>query len=247
MVMIRNKNFRKVRILFSSVLIFAACNLFAQQEKVSNLPKYYHEKLHFGFTIGVNKADFILRPVKFTNLSDSLKIVNSKKQYGFNLGIIAELRLTEYLAVRLLPDLSFASRTLDFHFSGSKEYYVITKDVESTYIDFPIDLKLRSKRLNNMSAYIVGGGKYVIDLASQKSAKNKSTNIEDIVIKLRKNDIAYQMGAGFEFYLEYFKFGIEGKLSIGTKNLIIKDGTELSNAIERMNAKMFLISFTFEG
>lgn len=243
---LKNKNLKSLVRFFCLVLILFSFNLYSQKEKVANLPNYYHERFNFGFTIGINKADFIIRPASFANLSDSLKIIDSKRQYGFNLGIIAEMRLSEYLALRLLPDLSFASRTLNFYYQGAKKDFVINKDVESTYIDLPLNLKLRSKRLNNMSAYMLAGGEYVIDLAAQKNVK-PTTNLPDIVIQLRKNDIAYQMGAGFEFYLPYFKFGIEGKLSVGTKNLIIKDGTELSESIQRLNSKIFLISFTFEG
>lgn len=220
--------------------------MFAQEETVLNQPKYYHEWLHFGFALGVNNADFILQPVKQTNFSDTLKIINQKREFGFNLGIIAEARLHEYLTVRVIPDLSFASRILYFHFEGT-DTFVLDKSIESTYLNFPVDFKLRSKRVNNVAGYLVAGGKYVIDLASQKKAKNDGSNPNDIIIKLRKDDLAYQLGAGVDFFLPYFKFAVELKLSAGLKNLIIKDNTEFSNSIERLRSKIFLISFTFEG
>ena len=74
-----------------------------------------------------------------------------------------------------------------------------------------------------------------------------STDPKDQIVKLQRDDFFYELGAGAEFYLEYFKFAIEGKLSIGTKNLLIKDNTIYSNSIDKLNSKVFLISITFEG
>jgi hypothetical protein len=221
----------------------------AQESSNDNLPKYYNHKLHFGFTLGINKADFIIHPVKGLYLQDSLKAVRSTPGWGFNIGIVSEYAFMKYLAIRFVPDLSFAARTLTYSFitphDTVRKYADQSKLVESTFVEFPLDLKLRSQRLHNFAAYMLAGSKYSIDMASQKSVNN--TNIQDAVVKLRTNDWSVDVGAGAEFFLPFFKFGVELKYSYGFKDLIVHDQFIYSTSIEKLNSKMFLISLTFEG
>lgn len=216
---------------------------FSQTKKVENLPKYYKEKLNFGFYLGINRADFIIHPVNY--IIDTLLGVESTPKSGFNLGIIAEIRLHEYITFRFLPDLAFGERNIQYTFKQGTKSYTIDKKVESTFLDFPLNLKYRTKRLNNFSAYLVGGGRLSLDLASQKEVDTNKPGQE--IVRLYKQDYAYEGGTGVEFYLPYFKFGIEAKLIVGVRNLLVKDATIYSQGINQLNSKLFLISFTFEG
>jgi len=228
--------------------VFFGCKggIFGQQRAILNLPKYEFDNLHFGFTLGINSANFVITP---KNLKDSILVVQSAPVAGFNIGIVSEYAVQRYLTLRFLPDLSFAERHLDYFIYSQVTQTTndFTKTIESTLLDFPLDLKLRSARVNNFAAYVVAGGKYSIDLASQKDVNNANLSAGQQVVKLNRNDIGYEMGAGTEFYLPYFKFAIEGKLSLGFKNLLINDGTIFANAIDKLYSKMFLLSFTFEG
>lgn len=221
----------------------------AQDNSNDNLPGYYKHRLHFGFTLGGNSADFIIHPVKNLYGMDSLKSVRSVKSQGFNLGIVSEFAFHQYLTVRFLPDLSFVARSLDYYFDTPKDtsrgIVMLEKVVESTFVDFPVDIKLRSKRLHNFAAYVLGGVRYSIDLASQKDVNN--VNQATAVVKLRKDDWGVNVGTGMDFFLPYFKFGVELKYIYGFKDLIVHDNIIYSNAIERLNSKIILISLTFEG
>ena len=217
---------------------------FGQGRTILNLPKYEFERLHFGFTLGINSANFVVNPKV---LKDSMLAVRSGPQTGFNIGIISEYAIQRYLTVRFLPNLSFAERHIDFTMQTYQGLGDYIKIIESTFLDFPVDIKLRSARMNNFAAYVIAGGKYTIDLATQKNVDNSTLDPAQQVVKLNRNDIGYEMGAGMEFYLPYFKFAIEGKLSLGFKNLLVNDNTIFSNAIESLYSKMFLLSFTFEG
>lgn len=235
----------KTLIKYSFVIIFTfAFTAVKAQEERGNLPNYYSESIHFGFTIGINRTNFIIHPSPHFERFDSLKWVRSQPKFGFNLGIVSELKLHKYITLRFIPNLSFAERNLQFYFEG-KDTIVRTKSIESTFLNFPLNLKLRSKRVKNFGAYILAGGGYSLDLASKRKVQN--TTGTDAIVKLKRDDYSYEVGAGAEFYLEYFKFAIEGKLSIGTKNLLVKDNTVYSNSIDRLNSKIFLISITFEG
>jgi hypothetical protein len=221
-----------------------ACNASQAQEERGNLNNYYKETLNFGFTLGVNRTNFIIHPASHFERFDTLKWVRSQPKTGFNLGIVSELRLHEYITLRFVPNLSFAERNLEYYFAGF-DTIVRKKTIESTFLNFPLDLKIRSKRVKNFGAYVLAGGGYSLDLASKRKVQN--TTGTDAIVKLKRDDFSYEVGAGAEFYLEYFKFAIEGKLSIGTTNLLIKDNTIFSNSVDKLNSKVFLISITFEG
>ena len=49
-----------------------------------------------------------------------------------------------------------------------------------------------------------------------------------------------------EGIFEYFKFSPEIKMYRGFNNLIVKDGSIYSSAIDKLNSKIFLVSFNFE-
>lgn len=210
-----------------------------------NLPNYYQERLHFGFTLGINRTNFLIHYVPHFERFDTLKTIQSAPKFGFNLGIVSELMLHKYVTLRFVPNLSFAERSIEYYFEGY-DTIVKTKTIESTFLNFPLDLKLRSKRVKNFGAYILAGGGYSLDLASKRKVEN-STDPNEQIVKLKRDDFSYEVGVGTEFYLQYFKFGIEGKLSIGTTNLLINDNTIFSNSVQKLNSKVFLISLTFEG
>lgn len=231
---------------YSLVILIAlvSINTVAQEHR-GNLPTYYKERLHFGFTLGVNRANFIIHPAPHFERFDTLKSVTSAPKYGFNLGIVSELMLHQYITLRFIPNLSFAERNIQYDFQGF-DTIVRKKTIESTFLNFPLNVKLRSKRVENFGAYILAGGSYSLDLASKRKAVT-STDPNEQIVKLKRDDFGYEVGAGAEFYFEYFKFAIEGKLSIGTRNLLIKDNTVYSNSIDKLNSKIFLVSITFEG
>lgn len=212
-----------------------------------NLPSYTNATLHFGFILAINTTNFAVVPVAnlASRFNDTLKSVRSAPSSGFNLGIVSELRLSRYLRLRFVPDLAFSQRNLNYSFAGIDTFQV-SKQVQSTFIDFPIDLKLISKRQKNFEAYVLAGGKYITDLSSQQSV-NQSLAAANATVRLIRNDYAVEVGGGIEFYLPYFKFGIEFKLSRGVRNLLVPDNTVYTESLQGLYSQVYLLSFTFEG
>jgi outer membrane protein with beta-barrel domain len=237
----------KIVILLLSFILLT--NVYGQRkETTKNLPKFDHRFMHFGFLIGLNSSDFVLNRFPLDDsVPDSLYVLEPQSAKGFNLGIISAMHLGEYFSLRFTPNLAFASRSLEYTFEtidGPKKY---SKEIESTLINFPINIKYKSVRLNNFSAYLIFGAAYSLDLASNESSENLSTNPNDIFVKLHRDDFVGQIGFGTDFYLEYFKFGIELKMSYGIRDLLDHDNTPFSAPIDKLSSKMFLLSFTFEG
>jgi len=145
--------------------------------------------------------------------------------------------------LRFLPRLVFSERIIEYSFKdGSKKVYMQSKPIESTFVDFPILIKYKSQRYNNFRTYLLGGMKYGIDIASQKDIDDEGEKI----VKLKRHDLAAEIGFGMDFYLEYFKFSPQIKLSFGLIDLLSQDDTIYTESVEKLTTKAWLLSFTFE-
>lgn len=214
--------------------------------KPLNLGKFDKKQYHFGFLLGFNNASFIVDRKAAPEDQDSLLTVNGSNPPGFNLGIIAAWHFNKNISVRFLPTLSFEDRTLNYVFySGPDSTTAFEKRVESTLIDFPVNFKFRTDRLRNTAAYAVVGGRFRIDMQSEKDVKNNVA--EEILVKTLSNDVAVEFGGGFDFFLQYFKFGIELKMALGLNNILVPEDTQFSNPLESLRSRTFFLTFTFEG
>jgi len=217
---------------------------FSQKKKVENLPKFDEKKLHFGFFIGYNQYDFTIKYKDDYYAMDSSLSILSKSRPGLILGPLCNLRLDVYWDLRFLPGLILTERQLLYKFQDIGNKTVLkTKAIESTFLDFPLIIKYKSARMNNFRTYVFGGAKYSYDLASNKNAEIEG---KEVVIKLKRHDIGYEIGVGLDFYLTYFKFSPEFKMSVGTKNMLVRDNTFYTNAIDKLTTKSFSIILTFE-
>ena len=237
------KIFRNI-ILF--LIICSSEAAFAQKfKKPQNLPRYDLQKLHFGFTIGINSLDFIMNKNLNYVGTDSLVNVYSNNQYGFNLGIVSNLRLGKFTDLRFIPTLVFGERILDYNFKlNNNDENVIneSKRIESTLLDFPFHLKYKSERYNNIRTFIITGVKYSLDIASQDKIDDEGEEL----VKLKKHDIMAEIGFGIDFYLEYFKFSPQIKLSHGILNVLNKENTIYTKSFNQLRTNGWMLSFTFE-
>lgn len=210
----------------------------------ANLPYFENSRMHFGFTLGMNSSganiDYNLATV------DSITSITPAAQTGFNIGIVSSLRFTDHLTLRFLPTLAFAQRNFNYQIEEQLRTRNEEKIVESTYLLFPLNLKFRSVRYNNFAVYLVGGATYGFDLSSQFDANNERPPAEQ-VLKLSRQNIFADMGMGFDFFLEYFKFSVEFKYSHGLNNALIQDDSYWSTPLQSVTPKMFGISLHFEG
>ena len=231
--------------IISVILMLSTLMSFGQKAKVKNLQNFERKTIHFGFSLGVNSANLGVHRYPIKPL-DSLMSINVVSDGGFNLGIVSELHMGNHLGLRFVPTLIFAQRSMEFNFiNPDKKAYMEERIIESTYLDFPLLLKYSSARLNNFAAYIIAGGKFSYDLASSEAVKNEE--IAESIIKIKKSTINAEVGIGTDFYLPYFKFSIEAKMSYAIRDALIHDATELSTPIEKILPKMFLLTFLFEG
>ena len=235
--------FRKI--FYVLFIMLMASSAFAQRRQVMNLPKYDRARIHFGFVLGLNISKFRVNPVENLRIIDTVYSIVPHATSGLNLGIVSNLKLGEHWDFRFIPALAFTQRNLEYQMvytdsNFSKE--TITKQVESTYLEFPFLLKFKSTRIDNYRVYVLAGWKYGIDMVSQAKVLAKDKEI----VKLTKHDYGYEIGVGFDFYMTYFKFSPEIKMYNGVKNLLVQDGRRFSAPLDALYSKTFVISLLFE-
>lgn len=216
---------------------------YSQKAKVKNDPEYDERPIHFGYTLGINYMDFTFGRNYLATPADTLYADLGQPSPGFQVGIISDYRLGEYFNLRFLPSFNFGQRDLAF-FMHNKAPHVMS--LELSMLDFPLLLKYKAKRINNYRPYLIVGGSVRYDLA----AKKKFDEPKGEFILLKPLDYYCELGFGIDYYLPYFKFSTEIKLSLGLTDILNHkksiDHPEYVNALTKLNSKIVMISLHFE-
>lgn len=219
-------------------------SLFGQKQKPKNESWYDEKLLHFGFSLGFNAMDFNITPSQSFLESDSLYPEVSTLNPGINIQIVTDVRPGKYFDVRFLPGVSFGQRVISYY--RNRVLYDTPQRLESSFLEFPLLLKYKGDRLNNVRPYVIGGLNYRYDLAGKREFDEERT----VYIRLKRPDLYYEVGAGLDFYLTYFKLSVELKMSTGIRDVLVKEADirhpEYFSAIEKMKSQIWVLSFHFE-
>jgi len=228
--------------IFVLLIVFCAlgntANAQFNEKPVMNLENEDEPLLNWGYFLGFNQYDF-----KF-EYKDDLPDILVDKSFGFNVGLIGELRLNKFLDLRFEPGLHYNQRNLGF--PGFDNERDAIREVKSTYINFPLLLKVSTKRLGNWKPFLIGGASTSLNLGSNEQSLDDNSSA---TFRMKKNTYYYEMGFGIEFYLEYFKFtpSIRGVFAINDE--LVRDNDPNSpwtGNIEAMMTRGLFINFTFE-
>lgn len=235
--------YKTVTFITFLILTFISQTSFSQRGGGANFNfnAFNKKTYYFGITLGYNNSFYRIVHDRSFILNDTVKILESARGPGFNLGIVTNIKFGENFDVRFnLPTLSFAERRFEYTLT-SKE--VQKRKVESVFIDFPIQFRYKSKPYHDIRAFVIFGGKYSIDLAS-----NSRSRQADDLIKIQRQDFLLEYGVGFQVFFPYFILSPEIKFSHGLLNIHDRNaGLIYSRVIDRLLARGLTISFHFEG
>ena len=232
---------RKVFLIIIFCLFLS--NIFAQKQKVKNQPYGDFKLYHFGITVGMNFQDMILTNSGLTNENGETWFATIPNYSpGFTVGLIADLFLNPYMNLRFTPSLSFGDKSFEFVEQESDERFKTI--VRSNYLMAPLDLKIRSMRLNNYRPYIIAGAYAALDLGIKK----------DEPLLLKPMNYGITIGLGCDFYLPIIKIAPEIRFCFGLNNIIEKNRIDLtdyslmkySDAVSKGMPRMIIITFNFE-
>jgi len=231
---------RQGSLLIAFLLI---CSFSARaQRPLLNMPDHDEKKYYFGITFGLNFSVYQINYTKAFANTDTFKRIQPSWQPGFNLGLVGNLRLTNFIDLRFVPSLAFAEKTISYVY-GIPPDSAVNKNIEAIYLHLPLQLKLKSDRIKNFRFYALVGGKFDYDLAA-----NARSHRPDEFLKVSPVDFGAEIGVGFEFFNPNFIFSPEIKLSQGLTNQLYPDhGLQLTNAIQTLYTRMIVISIHLEG
>ena len=231
---------RRPFILLILILFVLPSGLLAQfnERPILNLENEDKALLNWGYFLGFNQYDF-----KFEYKND-LQDILVDKSLGFNVGLIGELRLHEHLDLRFEPGLFYSTRTLGF--PGFSEENDAIREVKSTYINFPLLLKVSAKRIGNWKPFIVGGASTSLNLGSNEDSLDDNSSG---TFRMKKQVFNYELGFGIDFYTEYFKFSpsIRGVFAITDELVPDNDpSSPWTGNIDALRTRGVFVNFTFE-
>ncbi|WP_321346731.1 porin family protein [uncultured Draconibacterium sp.] len=248
------------KVLISIILLIVSCGVFAQKQKINYLTTFDDKLFHFGFTIGMNTLDFNV--VNYNPIGENPNFTPSPEDQiywdtdirsdvatlipGFTVGIVTSMRLSKDFNLRFLPGLSFGERQLTFN-RPVKDINVYEEDlsyytIRSTFLDFPVLLKYKARRINNDRPYVIFGGAYRHDI---------SRTAQEDLIKLKSGGLYAEVGGGWDHYFAFFRFSVEAKFSFGLNNQLgdLPAPTQrlyYAQSIKDLRSKIFTLSFHFE-
>lgn len=212
------------------------------KDPIINLENFQKQRLYFGFFLGFNSFDF---KIDYKTVSEDIEV---KKSTGFNVGLVADLKLQEYINLRFEPGLYYTQR----NFVYPTSYFATTptpsnklREVNSTYIHFPLLLKFSSQRTGNIRPFILGGFSTTLNLSS--NSKSKDDNIEQ-VFRVKSWTNNYELGIGIDLFSEYFIFSPSIRGVFGLNDELIRDNDPNSpwtGNIESIKSRAVFINFTF--
>ncbi len=207
------------------------------KDPIIHLENFQKKKIHFGYYLGFNTFDFKFDYEKLE------KDVQTSQSVGFNVGIVSDLRLNEYFNLRFEPGLYFNERVL--YFPNMTRKIDVTREISSTYINFPLLLKYSSLRTGNIRPYLLAGVSTTLNLSSNHESKDDNA---EQVFRLNNWSNNFELGLGIDIFTEYFIFSPSIRGLFGASNDLIKDkdpNSPWTGNINSMTNRGLLINFTF--
>jgi hypothetical protein len=119
--------------------------------------------------------------------------------------------------LRFSPILHFGDKVFQFIEQDSRQTY--RSVVRSNYITAPLDIKIRSVRLNNYRPYVIAGVYAAFDLGRKP----------DEAVYLRTLDYGFTIGLGCDFYLPIIKIAPELRFSFGLPDIVTHNRKDLTD------------------
>jgi len=211
-------------------------NMFSKDPLI-NLENFQNSRVYYGFYMGFNSYDF---KIDYKNKGADIQV---KKTTGFNVGIVGDLKLHEYINLRFEPGLYYTTRELMFPNFTTES--AALRQVNSTYIHLPLLLKFSSLRTGNIRPYILGGLSTTLNLSSNsKSIDDNSAQR----FRVKPWTTNYELGLGIDLFTPYFIFSPSIRGVFGLKDELIRDADPNSpwtGNIESMKTRAVFINFSF--
>jgi len=238
-------------LLLIIVTLLISVDAFAQQNWGGGVDD---EPFHFGFTFQFVSSEYkILKKAEWRNqfpgppdeeTKPTLYGISSPVSPGFGLGFVSNYRLGKNADIRFTPALVFSDRLIDYEYASEADYR--QQKVQSTLVDFPLGIKIKSDRRKNFRAYMIAGAKYSVDIVSKKKTNDLDKIWTEKLVKNTRNILWYEAGIGLDLYFEFFKLSPELKLANSFGSVLRPEDHPYSAPIDKLILRNLQFSLYFE-
>lgn len=241
-------------------------------DRSENRTETDQKKFSFGYFLGTNMMSYKIVPKAQTNPlpgtpqtpeddgvnEHGLVYLDQESKAGFSVGLIAKMRVNDYIDLKSEPGLHFAQRILHFRnaplagtststYEGDLEDSNVKREVKSTYIEIPLLLNFHGDRWFNTRPYIQGGLGYLMNLQSNE---NKEDDNETGVFRTTTNNFNWQAEIGVEIYFKRFKLtpALKGMFFFNNEIVPDKDASQKywTGSLNSLSTRAFVFSLKFE-
>ena len=214
------------------------------QNKVQYLQYEDLKPYHFGFLIGLHTQDLIFQHSGIADLNGNRWYATVPAYTpGFTVGVIGDLRLADFLSLRLTPSIHFGSKEISL-ISDAPNAAIEKASIRSNYIMIPLSLRYRGARNNNYRPYIMSGFSAGIDMGRDKRQP----------LLLTPLNLYWEIGTGCDFYLPFFRLVPELKFCLGLGDILIHKRSDqdsetfakYTNAFDGVTSRLVVFSLQFE-
>jgi len=219
--------------------------LYGQDKNLENLRTEDKKRLRFGYYVGLNSVGAKMEYLP-TSSGQPYRL-SIKAKPSFDVGLLADVRINEFLNIRFHPGVAFVEREIRFPFSEeilSKP--LIERNVKSNYVRLPIGIKLNTRRIRNARPFLMGSMSYNMNITSEETNPEDNTSG---TFRMKRNMYAWEFAIGTDIYFPYFKFtpSLHGLFALN--NEIVPDNdpnSPFTRYISSMKSRGVFLRFTFE-
>jgi len=211
--------------------------LFYSQTRVNYLATFDKKKIHYGMYLGLNQTNYKFSYQEGSSAAPGTVFTDSEP--GFNVGLIADLRLYKNLNLRVEPGLVTNAKTLTFEDLNEE------RALENTFLHVPLVLKYSADRIRNIRLYVLGGISLDYNFTSNENGDDNSEG----QFRTKTANLMYEVGIGIDIYLYFFKFSPSIRGVFAINNELVRDRNSPSSytdPIDFMGTRGIFLNFAFE-
>jgi hypothetical protein len=232
----------KKRLIIYCFFFLTSIAFFAQKDRVEYLPSFDERKLHYGFYLGLNQNDYKFSYHNKPSVPEGN--ITAEPSVGFNVGLVADLRLHKNLNLRFEPGLMTNTKKIYFNHLATAQDSV--REISSTYLHLPILFKFSTDRIKNIRPYLLAGISFDYNFSSNEANQDDNSAGQ---FRMKSSNAMYEVGIGIDIYLYYFKFSPSIRGIFAMTNEVKYDddpNSQWTAPINGMRTRGVFLNFAFE-
>jgi len=199
---------------------------------VKNLPNYDDRWFHPGMYVSFSASRFVIEQSAQYVANQNIT-ANAIYSPSLGVGFIGDARLggpESPFILRFAPGVNFLTRKVEFTPHGyGKPDSIVTQEITSTVVQFPILLKYQSDRRRNSRMYMIAG------ISPSLTASSKRSDPLRNQLRAVDGDLTLEYGVGLDLFYPLFKLAPEIRFSHGLKNLLVPHNDIFSNSLQSIS------------